>query len=177
MSFQRRAIVSTERFNRLLKIANLDPVQFSYDMEIENYYNVYLNDRVKRDFLTQVSMLENERLLTHEIRNRKGMFWGQTFDLVVGQPVRIDLLDPRASTGYTGNISIAARTSVFKVRLVNKGTGDLLYSLNVQDTGSALLPAPPAHSVVEHEATIERYEVINLRAIGSNAQVNVAVEI
>ena len=175
MSYLRRSLVPNNRYNRLLKIADLDPLTYSYEEELERGYGLYLNDRIKEDFLTQVSILANERLQTHDIRTRQGKVWGQTFSLVVGQPVRIDLLDPHNSTGFTGAIGIAMRTAVFMVRIVNKGTGDLLYSLNVQDNGSVLLPAnaPP----VTHEATIERYEAINLQAVGSNATVNVAVEV
>lgn len=174
MSFQRREILSTERYNRILRIANLDPLQYHYDETVEKDWGVYLNDRVKRDFLTQVSMLANERLLTHDIRTREGKVYGQTFTLTVGAPVRIDLLDRRGTTGFVGVIPMITGKPVPYVRLVNKGTGDVYYSLNTQDNGSVLLPNG---ATVVHDGPIERYEAINLRAEGSTAVVNVAVEI
>ena len=174
MSFQRRSIVPNDRYNRLLKIADLDPLTYRYDEEIERGYGLYLDQKVKEDFLTQVSILANERLQTHDIRTRQGKYWGQTFTLVVGQPIRIDFLEPHNSTGTVGAVGIGARQAVWLVRIVNKGTGDLLYSLNVHDNGSALLPSG---GTTVHEATVERYEAINLQATGSNAVVNVAIEI
>lgn len=174
MSFQRRSIVPNDRYNRLLKIADLDPLTYNYDQEIERGYGLYLNQQVKEDFLTQVSILANERLQTHDIRTRQGKLWGQTFTLVVGAPIRIDFLDPHASSGTTGAVGIGARQAVWLVKVVNKGTGDVLYSLNVHDNGSVLLPKD---AIAVHEASVERYEAINLQAIGSNAQVNVAIEI
>lgn len=175
MSYQRRSLITDNRFNRILRIANLDPLVYGYEDELERGYGRYLDDRVKLDFMTQVSMLANERLMTHDLRVRQGKVWGQTFNLVVGQPIRIDLIDPHKSTGYAGLITLAMRTAVFLVKIVNKGAGDLLYSLNVDDNGSVLLPKDAQPAI--HEATIERYEVINLQAVGSNAQVNVAVEV
>ena len=175
MSFQRRSLIpAQERYNRILKIANLDPLSYGYEAELEEHWGLYLNQRVKEDFLTQVSMLANERLMTHDIRSRQGRIYGQTFNLTVGQPVRIDFLG-RTATGFSSPVTLSTGQAVWMVRIVNKCTGDLLYSINTMDNGSVLLPANGPAAV--HDAPVERYEAVNLQAIGSNATVNVAVEI
>ena len=171
--FNRRANLSNERYNRILKIAELDPMTFRYEQEIELEYGKYLNDPTKEDFLTQVSNNANLRILTERHRRYQGKEFGWTFSLVVGQPVRVDLVNAHASTGFTGTIPITVGQAVWGVRITNKGTGDLLYSLNTNDNGSALLVADKAP--VERLAERETYEVINLQAVGSNSQVNVAV--
>ena len=174
MSFQRRAIVPNDRFNRLLRVANLDPTTYRYDEEIEKYWGLYLDQQVKEDYLTQVSILANERIQTYKARVSQGRVFGQTFNLIVGQPIRLDLVNRHAST-YDGVVTLAANQAVWWVRIINKGTGDLLYSINTMDNGSVLLPANSAPAI--HESMTEEYEVINLQAVGSDATVNVAVEL
>ncbi len=171
--FSRRANLSNERYNRILKIAELDPLTFRYEQDIELEYGKYLNDPTKEDFLTQVSNNANLRILTERHRRYQGKEFGHTFSLVIGQPVRIDLVNAHASTGIAGTIPITVGQAVWGVRITNKGNGDLLYSLNTNDNGSALLVANTAP--VERLAERETYEVINLQAIGSDATVNVAI--
>src|SRR5262245_35857668 len=107
MSFQRRAIVPNDRFNRLLRVANLDPTTYRYDEEIEKYWGLYLDQQVKEDYLTQVSILANERIQTYKARVSQGRVFGQTFNLIVGQPIRLDLVNRHAST-YDGVVTLAA---------------------------------------------------------------------
>lgn len=171
----RRANRSNERYNRLLRLADLDPVTFQYYRDIEEEFGKFLDGQVKEEFLTSISMMANLRILTEGIRKRQGVIYGHTFTLVVGQPVRIDFMDPHNNLNTTIS-TLATRQALYGIHITNKGSGDLLYSLNtMNDNGSAMIIAnAPTKTFIMERPT---FEVLNMQATGNNAVVNIAVEL
>lgn len=166
---------SNERYNRTLALSELDPVEYGYERSIQSEYGRYIEPDLKLDFLSNISVSANLRLLTEDIRHNKGQVYGQTFTLTVGVPVFIDFVDPSQNRNAPRATTITPHQPVFGLNITNQGTGHLLYSINVQDNGSALLLANAPTK--EFHALRQRYEFINLQAIGSNATVNIAVEV
>jgi hypothetical protein len=168
---------SNERWNELLKLADLDPVTFGYYKGVQERYGKFLDSEVKEEFLTSISILANLRILTEDIRNKEGKIYGKTLTLQPGQPVLIDFLQPENSRGVgVDRTTLAVRDAVYGLHLTNQGTGNLGYSVNVMgDNGTALLLANAPTKVIM--AQRKTFEFIALQAIGSAAVINVAVEI
>lgn len=168
---------SNERWNELLKLADLDPVSFAYYKGVEERYGKFLDGKVKEEFLTSISILANLRILTEDIRHKQGQIFGKTLTLIPGNPVFLDFLQPENNRGNgVDRTTLAVRDAVYGVHLTNQGTGNLGYSINVLgDNGSAILIAnAPTKSFVAQRKTFER---ISLQALSSNAIVNIALEI
>lgn len=166
---------ANERYNRTLALAELNPIEYGYERSIQAEFGHYLEPQLKVDFLTNVSAMANLRLLTEDIRHNKGQVYGQTFTLTVGVPVFIDFVDPANNRNTPRASLITPRQPVFGLNITNQGAGNLLYSINVNDNGSALLLANAPTK--EYRALRQRYEFINLQAIGANCTVNIAVEV
>ena len=176
MSFPRRSVLTNERYNRLLRIADLDATNFNYERDIEMEYGNFINADVKEDFLTSVSQLANLRILTDDIRNRKGIIYGATFTVAVGTPRRIDFLEPSNNVNVPASTAISPRMALYGLHITNKGTGDLLYSINtIGDFGSVLhIANSPTISFTARRPT---FEVLNLSATGDSANVNIGIEL
>lgn len=168
---------SNERWNQLLKLADLDPLTFGYNKGVQERYGEFLDHEIKEEFLTSISILANLRILTEDIRNKEGKIFGKTLTLQPGQPVLIDFLQPENNRG-TGvdRTTLAVRDGVYGIHLTNQGTGNLGYSVNtIGDNGSALLLANAPTKVIM--AQRRTFEFISLQALSSAAVINVAVEI
>lgn len=176
MSLNRWLNYANERYNRTLVLAELNPVQLGYERDVQAEYGRYLDPEQKIDFLTMVSINSNLRLLTEDIRKNKGQVYGQTFTLTIGEPIFIDFVDPANNRGTPRSTVITPRQPVFGLDLTNQGAGNLLYSINtIGDNGSALLLANAPTK--EFRSQRQRYEFINLQAIGANCTVNIAIEV
>jgi hypothetical protein len=174
-ALQRRWLGANERYNRLLHLSEFNPLTYGYERDIQDEFGMYIDRFQKNDFLTQISIIANQRLLTHAIRTEKGMVYGQTLTLTVGVPVRIDFLDPSQSTNLPSPLAISPHQALFGFSLTNQGNGHLLWSANAQDNGSVLLLANAP--TIRYHKQVETYETLTLQAIGSNCTVNVGIEI